>query len=71
MRITALLAPPIGFVTTLPRHEVYEECLRTAGFGELTWVPLEVPDAGVRKFGADFWADFLANSPLEMLRCRA
>ncbi|MFF2807900.1 class I SAM-dependent methyltransferase [Streptomyces sp. NPDC058000] len=71
VRITALLDPPIGFVTTLPRREVYEECLRAAGFGEVTWVPLEVSDAGVRKLGTDFWADFLANPPLEMLRCRA
>lgn len=71
VRITALLDPPIGFVTTCPRREVYEKCLRAAGFSEVTWVPLEVSDAGVRKFGADFWADFLANPPLEMLRCRA
>ncbi|MFG2985472.1 hypothetical protein ACGFYQ_30145 [Streptomyces sp. NPDC048258] len=72
VRITALLDhQPIEFVTTCPRREVYEECLRTAGFSEVTWVPLEVSDAGVRAFGADFWADFLANPPLEMLRCRA
>ena len=71
VRITALLDPPISFVTTCPRREVYEECLRAAGFTDVAWVPLEVSDAGVRKFGADFWADFLANPPLEMLRCRA
>ncbi|EST23704.1 class I SAM-dependent methyltransferase [Streptomyces roseochromogenus] len=71
VRTTALLDPPIGFVSTLPRREAYDECLRAAGFGELTWIPLEVSDAGVREFGADFWADFLANPPLEMLRCRA
>ncbi|MGP3974078.1 class I SAM-dependent methyltransferase [Streptomyces sp. 8N114] len=70
-RVTALLDPPVEIVTTSPRCEVYERCLRAAGFGELAWVPLEVSDAGVRKFGADFWADFLANPPLEMLRCRA
>lgn len=71
VRVTALLDPPISFVTTCPRREVYEECLRAAGFGEVTWVPLEVSEAGMRTFGADFWADFLANPPLEMLRCRA
>ncbi|AJC52949.1 class I SAM-dependent methyltransferase [Streptomyces sp. 769] len=71
VRITALLDPPLSFVTTCPRREVYEECLQAAGFSELAWVPLEVSDAGMRKFGADFWADFLANPPLEMLRCRA
>ncbi|MGW6399283.1 hypothetical protein [Streptomyces sp. NPDC055134] len=45
-----------------------EECLRAAGFSEVTWVPLKVSDAGVREFGADFWADFLATPPLEMPR---
>lgn len=74
VRTTALLDPPVGpisFVSTLPRREVYEGCLRAAGFGELTWVPLEVSEAGVREFGEDFWADVRANPPLEMLRCRA
>ncbi|MDN3293994.1 class I SAM-dependent methyltransferase [Streptomyces ficellus] len=71
VRITALLDPPISFVSACPRREVYEKCLRAAGFGELTWVPVEVSEAGVRAFGADFWADCLANPPLEMLRCRA
>ena len=37
----------------------------------MTWVPMTVSEAGVRAFGADFWADFHANPPLEMLRCRA
>ncbi|MEC4020735.1 class I SAM-dependent methyltransferase [Streptomyces sp. H27-D2] len=71
VRITALLDPPISFVANRPRREVYEKCLRAAGFSEVTWVPLTVSEAGVREFGADFWADFLANPPLEMLRCRA
>ncbi|MGW9042795.1 class I SAM-dependent methyltransferase [Streptomyces lydicus] len=71
VRVTALLDPPVEFVTTRPRREVYEQCLRAAGFSEVTWVPLEVSEAGVRKFGTDFWADFVANPPMEMLRCRA
>ncbi|MFF8382928.1 class I SAM-dependent methyltransferase [Streptomyces kanasensis] len=71
VRVTALLDPPIRFVAACPRREVFEDCLRAAGFGEVTWVPLEVSDAGVRQYGADFWADFAANPPLTMLRCRA
>ncbi|AJF67975.1 class I SAM-dependent methyltransferase [Streptomyces vietnamensis] len=71
VRITALLDPPISFVGACPRREVYEDSLRAAGFGDLTWVPLEVSEAGVREFGADFWADCLANPPFELLRCRA
>ncbi|WP_308432407.1 class I SAM-dependent methyltransferase [Streptomyces lateritius] len=71
VRITALLDPPVSFVANRPRREVYEKCLRAAGFSEPTWVPLTVSEAGVREFGTDFWADFHANPPLEMLRCRA
>ncbi|MEV4436245.1 class I SAM-dependent methyltransferase [Streptomyces sp. NPDC049555] len=71
IRVTALLDPPISFVSTCPRREVYEKCLRAAGFEDVTWVPLQVSDAGLRRFGADFWADLRANPPLEMLRCRA
>ncbi|MEU3459592.1 class I SAM-dependent methyltransferase [Streptomyces sp. NPDC006733] len=71
VRITALLEPPIAFVTNCPRREAYERCLPAAGFSELTWVPLTVSDAGVRALGADFWEDLLANPPLQMLRCRA
>ncbi|MBT2442472.1 class I SAM-dependent methyltransferase [Streptomyces sp. ISL-36] len=72
VRVTALLDPqPISIVGAAPRREVYEECLRSAGFTELTWVPLKVSDAGIREFGADFWADLLDHPPLEMLRCRA
>ncbi|MEV5983372.1 class I SAM-dependent methyltransferase [Streptomyces sp. NPDC052114] len=70
-RTTALLDPPVSFVATRPRREVYEKCLAAAGFSEVTWVPMEVSEAGVRAFGADHWADFRANPPLEMLRCRA
>ncbi|MEU3355345.1 class I SAM-dependent methyltransferase [Streptomyces sp. NPDC037389] len=71
-RITALLDPqPISIVATAPRREVYEDCLRTTGFSEVEWVPLKVSQAGIEEFGEDFWADLLANPPLEMLRCRA
>ncbi|MEU5091633.1 class I SAM-dependent methyltransferase [Streptomyces sp. NPDC021356] len=71
VRITALLDPPVSFVANRPRREVYARCLRAAGFSEVTWVPLTVSEAGLREFGADFWADFHANPPLEMLRCRS
>ena len=47
-RATALLDPPIEIIATAPRREVYEHCLRAAGFGEPTWVPVTVSDAGVR-----------------------
>lgn len=71
VRVTALLDPPVSFVTNRPRREVYEESLRAAGFSELTWLPVDVSEAGLREFGAEFWADFRANPPMEMLHCRA
>ncbi|MCK7621790.1 class I SAM-dependent methyltransferase [Streptomyces sp. RS10V-4] len=72
VQVTALLAPqPISIVGAVPRREVYEECLRTAGFSAVEWVPLKVSKDGVREFGEEFWADLLAHPPLELLRCRA
>ncbi|MER7515087.1 class I SAM-dependent methyltransferase [Streptomyces sp. NPDC126499] len=71
VRLTALLDPPVSFVAHRPRREVYENALRAAGFRDLTWVPVTVSEAGLRAFGPDHWADFHANPPLEMLRCRA
>ncbi|WP_405861801.1 class I SAM-dependent methyltransferase [Streptomyces sp. NBC_00090] len=71
VRTTALLDPPVSFVANRPRRDVYEKCLQAAGFSEVTWVPMTVSEAGLREFGADHWADFYANPPLEMLRCRA
>ncbi|MBF9070156.1 class I SAM-dependent methyltransferase [Streptacidiphilus fuscans] len=71
VKITALLDPPISFVANPPSREVLEQCLRAAGFSEITWVPLEISPAGVREYGEDFWDDYAANPPLTMLRCRA
>ncbi|MFF8836819.1 class I SAM-dependent methyltransferase [Streptomyces sp. NPDC015130] len=70
-RLTALLPEPITIITTCPRREVYEHCLKTAGFGALEWVPLSVSESGVREYGEEFWADLRSNPPLELLRCRA
>ncbi|MFF0739533.1 class I SAM-dependent methyltransferase [Streptomyces sp. NPDC004111] len=71
VRTTALLDPPVSFLAGRPRRDAHEKALRAAGFSELTWVRLEVSEAGVREFGTDFWADYRANPPFEMLRCRA
>lgn len=73
--ITALLDPPVEFVTRYPHRAVYEKSLREEGFVDITWVPLGVSAEGMRWARAqgapDFWNDFLANPPLTMLRCRA
>ncbi|MEV5582247.1 class I SAM-dependent methyltransferase [Streptomyces parvus] len=71
VRVTALLDPPIRIEADCPRRDVYETCLRAAGFSDPTWVPLKISEAGRRAFDSEFWADHDANPPLEMLRCRA
>ncbi|MFB7514872.1 class I SAM-dependent methyltransferase [Streptomyces sp. NPDC056144] len=71
VRITALLDPPVSFVGACPRREVYEQALKAAGFGDLHWEPVRISEAGVREFGAEFWAEHDANPPLVMLRCRS
>jgi toxoflavin synthase len=70
VRITALLDPPVAFDTSYPERAVYERALTSAGFTDVTWVPLEVPGSAEQVFAAGFWYDFLANPPLIMLRCR-
>ncbi|WP_441248367.1 class I SAM-dependent methyltransferase [Kitasatospora sp. McL0602] len=70
-QLTALLDPPVSFVANPPSREVLEKSLEAAGFKEITWVPMEISDAGVREYGKEFWDDYAANPPLTMLRCRA
>lgn len=71
VRITALVDPPVTFVTNYARRDVYETALRSAGFDDLEWIALDVPEEGRQRLGDGFWDDFLANPPLVMLRCRA
>ncbi|MEU6758342.1 class I SAM-dependent methyltransferase [Streptomyces sp. NPDC046685] len=70
-RITALLEPPVSFEATTPSKETYEETLTAAGFTGIEWVPLDVSEAGVEKFGEEFWVDYAENRPLIMIRCTA
>ncbi|MEU8760835.1 class I SAM-dependent methyltransferase [Streptomyces sp. NPDC048659] len=71
IKLTALLDPPISFHAHPPRREVYENTLQSAGFTNLTWVPLEISPAGTEKYGKDFWTDFTNNPALTMLHCQA
>jgi 2-polyprenyl-3-methyl-5-hydroxy-6-metoxy-1,4-benzoquinol methylase len=70
VRITAQLPSPISFETSIVHRVVYEDALSITGFRDIDWVPLDVPDAAVRKYGSRYWDDFRANPPLAMLRCR-
>ncbi|RSS56377.1 class I SAM-dependent methyltransferase [Streptomyces sp. WAC06614] len=71
IRLTALLDPPVSFEATVPSKETYERTLAASGFRGIEWVPLSISDAGVEKFGKEFWADHDANPPLTMIRCTA
>ncbi|MFH7597915.1 class I SAM-dependent methyltransferase [Streptomyces racemochromogenes] len=71
IRLTALLDPPVSFEAVVPSRETYERTLEAAGFTGVEWVPLTVSEAGVEKFGREFWADHDANPPLTMIRCTA
>ncbi|MFI0780983.1 class I SAM-dependent methyltransferase [Streptomyces sp. NPDC021212] len=52
-------------------HRSLADALGRAGFRDVAWVPLEVPDASAAAFAPGFWDDYLANQPLTMLRCTA
>ncbi|KJY21499.1 MULTISPECIES: class I SAM-dependent methyltransferase [Streptomyces] len=71
IRLTALLDPPVSFEAVVPSKETYEQTLTAAGFTGIEWVTLEVSQAGVEKFGEEFWADYTGNRPLTMIRCTA
>ncbi|MEU8464594.1 class I SAM-dependent methyltransferase [Streptomyces sp. NPDC029003] len=70
-RLTALLDPPVSFDSITPSKETYEKTLTAAGFTGIEWVRLDVSDAGVEKFGEEYWADYNGNRPLTMIRCTA
>ncbi|MEV7416198.1 methyltransferase domain-containing protein [Streptomyces sp. NPDC089919] len=71
IRLTALLEPPVSFEATVPSEKTYEQTLTAAGFTGIEWVQLEVSEAGVAKYGDDFWSQHNTNRPLTMLRCTA
>lgn len=70
VNITAHLDPPITFETFIIDRDVYERTLAAAGFTDITWSSLRIPDAAVREFGPHHWDDFTANPPLIMVHCR-
>ncbi|MHB9756404.1 hypothetical protein ACYBSK_18660 [Streptomyces sp. BYX5S] len=71
MRITAFLEPePVSFVANLPRREVYAQALARAGFTDVTWSPLAVSAEGRAAHPEDFWDDYAANPPFELLSAR-
>jgi ubiquinone/menaquinone biosynthesis C-methylase UbiE len=48
----------------------YEGALRKAGFVSVEWVPAEVSNEGLRRFGKGFWEGFLKSPYLAIIKAR-
>jgi hypothetical protein len=46
-----------------------DEVLRAAGLREVRWHAPEVSPEGVREFGREYWAAFVACPPVVFLDC--
>jgi 2-polyprenyl-3-methyl-5-hydroxy-6-metoxy-1,4-benzoquinol methylase len=46
-----------------------EEAFRLAGLREVRWHVPEVSPEGIREFGREHWADFLAHPPVAFIEC--
>jgi toxoflavin synthase len=46
-----------------------EEAFRAAGLRQLRWHAAEVSPEGLREFGREYWADFLAHPPVAFIVC--
>lgn len=49
---------------------VHEEAFHAAGFSEVRWHAPRLSPPGASNFGRDFWATFLAHSPIAFIECR-
>jgi SAM-dependent methyltransferase len=46
-----------------------EAAFRAAGLRELRWHAPEVSPEGLREFGKEYWAEFLAHPPVALIKC--
>jgi ubiquinone/menaquinone biosynthesis C-methylase UbiE len=49
--------------------ETMEVAFRAAGLCEVRWHTPEVSPEGLREFGREYWADFLAHPPVAFIEC--
>ena len=49
--------------------ETMEEAFGAAGLREVSWHAPEVSPEGLRQFGPEHWADFLARPPVAFIEC--
>ncbi len=51
------------------RRETYEWALRTAGFREVGWHELVIPEELLNRDGAEYWAALLTGQPIVLIEC--
>lgn len=57
--------PPSDLTNTLWPRSTLTRVAREAGFKEMAWHPLEVPEEAVEEYGAGYWAALLENPFIE------
>ncbi len=58
-----------SFDTYYWEKEIYEKCLTKAGFKDIIWHPVVISEEGIKKFGKDFWQDFIKKPYIAGLTC--
>ena len=51
-------------------RKIHEVAFKRAGLRDIQWKKIEVDPEGVRKFGHDFWQDFLIYEPIIGIVCK-
>jgi len=48
----------------------YETCLTLAGFKDIKWIPMHASSEAIKKYGEEFWQDWLNSPSLVILEAR-
>ena len=49
---------------------IHEWAFHKVGFTQIRWIKIDVDPAGIKKFGPDFWQDFVDYEPIVGIECR-
>nr|VFK55791.1 MAG: Ubiquinone/menaquinone biosynthesis C-methylase UbiE [Candidatus Kentron sp. TUN] len=50
-------------------NATYESVFREVGFKEILWHPIRISPEGIRKFGQEYWEDFLESPTFACIEC--
>nr|VFK65431.1 MAG: hypothetical protein BECKTUN1418D_GA0071000_13401 [Candidatus Kentron sp. TUN] len=71
--ITVILDPEspeeVRFDNYYLSNATYESVFREVGFKEILWHPIRISPEGIRKFGREYWEDFLENPGIVCIEC--